>query len=247
MKQITVLIPCYNEEHGIGKVIESIPKQKLKCLGYSTRVLVIDNNSKDRTAEIALSKGAEVITEKRQGKGFAVRTGFRSISINDSIIVMLDGDDTYLAGEMLRLVEPIDSGFCQCIIGTRIAGKIKKGSMTALNLFGNKILTCLVRSAYNPRVADVCTGYFAWDRETVEKLSRVIKSKGFSLEMEMIAKMSKMGISIYSVPITYEDRKKTSTKLKPFGDGLKILTAFFKYLGWNPKKHLRKKSVFSVI
>ena len=73
MKKITIIIPCYNEEKGIGKVIDDIPKRELKKLGYETEVLVIDNNSSDKTAEIAKRKGARVINEKRQGKAFALK------------------------------------------------------------------------------------------------------------------------------------------------------------------------------
>ena len=112
MKKLTVLIPCYNEEKGIGAVIDNIPFETLLKLGISTEVLVIDNNSKDHTAQVARSKGARVVHEKNQGKGNALRTGFRSISDDTDFVVMLDGDNTYKSSEIVRMIEPLNSGFC---------------------------------------------------------------------------------------------------------------------------------------
>jgi len=86
MKKITLLVPCYNEEKGIGKVIDGIPLEKLNHYGYKIEVLVIDNNSTDNTVKIAKKKGARVICEKEQGKGNAIRTGFRSIP--EDVVVM---------------------------------------------------------------------------------------------------------------------------------------------------------------
>src|SRR3989339_680781 len=105
LKKITLLIPCHNEAKSIGKVIKDIPKKKLKKLGYTAEVLVIDNNSSDKTAQIARKLGARVVKEEKKGKGNAVRKGFRSISKDTDFVVMLDGDNTYKAHEMPRLIE----------------------------------------------------------------------------------------------------------------------------------------------
>jgi dolichol-phosphate mannosyltransferase len=233
MKKISVLIPCYNEEKGVGKVIKSVPKERLRKLGYNTEIIVIDNNSKDKTSKVALKAGAKVVFEGKQGKGNAVITGFNSIARNTDYVVMIDGDDTYRANEMLRLIEPLENGFSDVIIGTRLAGKIGEGSMTKFNRWGNWMFTFLVRTCYCGNVTDVCTGYFAWKREVVEDLKKHIESNGFSLEMEMIAKMSKLGYSIYSVPITYDDRAGV-TNLHPVKDGARILHAWGRNLRWKP-------------
>ena len=110
-EKIAILIPCYNEEQGIAKVIDNIPYQLLDTNGFDARVIVIDNNSSDRTAEIAASRGVRVVSEKSKGKGNAMRKGFASID-DAAYVVMLDGDNTYDPHEMLRLIDstPIPLG-----------------------------------------------------------------------------------------------------------------------------------------
>ena len=233
MKKLTIMIPCYNEEKGIAKVIKKIPTKKLQSLGYKTHVLVIDNNSKDNTSQVAKAAGAEVIFEKKQGKGYAVRTGIKHISKDTDLVVMLDGDNTYDPKEMPRLLEPLAAGFCDVVIGSRLAGKITKHSMPRFNRAGNWMFTFLVRTMYHENVTDVCTGYFAWKKDVLQKLSKHLEADGFSLEMEMITKMARMGFAIYSVPISYTHRA-GETHLRPFGDGKKILHAWLRNLTWKP-------------
>jgi dolichol-phosphate mannosyltransferase len=235
MKKLTVLIPCYNEENGIGKVIDNIPHSTLYKLGISTEVLVIDNNSKDSTAKIATSKGAKVIYEKKQGKGYALRTGFKSITADTDYVIMLDGDNTYKSSEILRMVEPLYSDFCDVVIGSRLGGYMKEGSMAGFNRIGNWFFTFLVRYFYHGNVTDVCTGYFAWKREVVQELVKYLDSTGYSIEMEMVTKMAKLGYRIYSVPITYDYRSGNSA-LSPLRDGVRIVRTWADNLFWIPKK-----------
>src|SRR5258708_26029733 len=94
-EKVTILIPCHNEEKGIGSVIDGIPLRLLNKLGYDTEVIVINNNSTDRTAQIAEKRNARVIVEEKKGKGNAIKTGFNSVSPDTAYVVMLDGDNTY--------------------------------------------------------------------------------------------------------------------------------------------------------
>lgn len=238
MKNLTIMIPCYNEEKGIKKVIGSIPKNKLKKLGYKPEIIVIDNNSKDNTSNVAKKAGAKVIFEPKQGKGNAIKTGFKNLN-GAEYVVMLDGDNTYKAEEMIRLLEPLENDFCDVVIGSRLNGKISKGSMTLFNRTGNRAFSFLVRNFYHGNVTDVCTGYFAWKRKVINNLYNHLESEGFSIEMEMLTKMAKLNYSIYAVPITYEDRTGTSN-LNPFIDGSKILNTWAKNLFWKPKRKRRQ-------
>ncbi len=145
MEKITILIPCHNEEHGIAKVLDDIPHHTLKKHGFEAKVIVIDNNSSDRTREIAVSKGAHVIFERAKGKGNAIRKAFNCIDSDTGYVIMLDGDYTYLAREMLRLIEPIANDFCDVVIGSRLGGKITKNAFKAQNCLANWIYTFLVR------------------------------------------------------------------------------------------------------
>lgn len=126
-KKISILIPCYNEEAGIADVIKGFNKEDLNTKGFDLSILVIDNNSTDRTGDIARGLGAEVIVEKQKGKGNAMRTGFKNIPEDADYVVMLDGDNTYRPQELMRLIEPLDSGFTRVVIGSRLTGKIMPG------------------------------------------------------------------------------------------------------------------------
>jgi len=236
-KKITVIIPCHNEEKSIKKVIKDIPKKKLKILGFKAEVIVIDNNCTDKTAKISKRLGARVIHEPNKGKGNAVRTGFRSISKDTDFVVMLDGDNTYKSYEMLRLIEPLDSGFCDVIIGSRLEGKINHNSMSMSHRLVNWAWTFFVRHFYGANVTDTCTGYFAWNAKVIRKLNGYIKSQGFAIEVEMITKLARLGHKIYSVPITYCPRHgKSSSHLAPIRDGLRISWMLIKNLGWKAEK-----------
>jgi glycosyltransferase involved in cell wall biosynthesis len=235
MKKITVIIPCHNEEKGIAKVLDHMPRRRLSELGYLTEVIIIDNNSTDRTAEIARSKNAAVIFEAAKGKGNAIKTGFNMVSHDTDYVVMLDGDNTYKPKEIIRLIEPLESGFCEVIVGSRLGGKMQKNSLKLQNRVANWVYTFLVRQFYRANVTDVLSGYFAWKKEVVDELSQHLTSSGFAIEMEMITKMVKLGHEMYSVPITYDERDGHS-KISSITDGIKILFMFFKNLAWTPKK-----------
>lgn len=234
MKTLTVIIPCYNEEQGVAHVISSVPHESLRSLGYEADILVIDNNSTDRTASIALEKGARVIHEPKKGKGNAILAGFRNVHPEAAIVVMIDGDNSYKANEMTRLIEPLDSGFSDVILGTRLGGRMASDSMTAFNRAGNWLFTFLVRVVYSGNVTDVCTGYFAWRREVVDELQKHIKSNGFSVEMELVTKMAKLGYLMHSFPITYDERHGESS-LRPIKDGSIILYTWLRNMFWRPE------------
>jgi len=231
--KITVLIPCYNEAEAIADVIRKVPIRDLRSFGYDTEILVVDNNSTDNTTEIARKAGARVVHEVKQGKGNAIRTGFYALSDDTDFVVMLDGDDTYRADEILRLVEPIKSGFAQVILGSRIMGNISVGSMRRFNRLGNIIYSWLVRTVYRVPVTDVLTGYYAWSIEAVRDLRPHLTSTNFAIEMEMTTKMARLHHRMYAVPISYDARQGDSS-LHPIRDGLRILRMFLRNIAWKP-------------
>lgn len=235
MKRITVLIPCYNEETGIGLVIDQVPVANLQQQGFTTTIVVIDNNSQDRTAELARARGVIVIEESIQGKGNALITGLRYACDSSDYIVILDGDNTYKANEIQRLIEPLESGFCDVIAGSRIGGKTVRGSLEYSHRFINWVFAFFVRQFYNANVTDVLTGFIAIRSETAKALIPNLQSTNFAIEMEMITKLRRLGFEVYSVPITY-DRRMGTSKLHSFSDGMKILFMFIQNLRWKPVK-----------
>jgi dolichol-phosphate hexosyltransferase len=234
-QKITILIPCHNEEKGIGSVIEAVPTQKLKELGYVTEIIVINNHSTDQTEKIALKHQVTVISEPQKGKGFAIKKAFNSIPYDTDIVIMIDGDNTYKTKEIPRLIEPIESGFCDVVIGSRLGGKIRQHSLKLPNRIANWFYTFLVRQFYRANITDVLSGFFAWKLDVVAALNQHLDATGFEIEMEMITKMVKLGFEIYSVPITY-DLRAGESKLSGFKDGLIILRTFALNLWWSPDR-----------
>jgi len=236
MKKIAVIIPCYNEAKSIAKVINKFPRNdKLASYGLNIQIFVVDNNSNDDTAKIAIKAGATVISEPKKGKGNALKTGFANIPNDINYIVIIDGDSTYNPKELLRMVEPLYNDFADVVIGSRMGGKMNDGSMNLLNLMGNRIFTYLVRNIYGTNVTDALSGYYACKNKTINHLYPYLISDGFTIEIEMITKMARLGYCITSVPITYNKRTGKSN-LKPIKDGACIMYMFFQNLFWKSEK-----------
>ena len=240
MKKLIVLIPCYNEAKGIASVIAKFPRKQLEQRNLESEIIVIDNCSTDGTAEIAAAAGARVIKEGKKGKGNAIRTGFRALPADTDFVIMLDGDDTYDAGEVTRMIEPLQNKFCNVVVGSRLGGKMHNGAMRSVNRAGNWFFTHIVRAYYKVNVTDVLTGYFAWDKECIDTLLPNLVSEGFAIEMEMITKMAKLGHNIYSVPISYTPRS-GETALRPFYDGRRILKMYLDNMRWQPAEFQNEK------
>ncbi len=229
--KIAVVIPCYNEAASIEQVIQKFPRGKLAESQFELVVYVVDNNSTDNTAELAQNAGAIVIHEAQGGKGYALRAGFRAVADDIDYVVMLDGDDTYSPGEILRMVEPLQSNFCDVVVGSRLGGQIQNSAMDTLNRAGNWLFTNSVRTVYRANVTDVLTGYFAWKKEALDTLYPHLKSQGFAIEMEMVTKMARLGFRMTSVPVSYHPRAGESS-LRPVRDGVRILKMFLRNLAW---------------
>ena len=228
LTEVSIILPALNEEETIGKVIGEVPKRELEKKGYKVEILVVNNNSADRTEGIAKEKGAKVILEPRRGKGRAVRTGFESAS--GDFIFILDADYTYPATYILRMLEVLQEGH-DVVIGSRLRGQMKEGAMSKMNLVGNRFLSFIANILYGTRISDLCTGYWGLTRRVIEDIE--LDAKGFEFEANMFAEIVKKGYSIAEVPIYYR-RRTTPSKLNPLKDGSKI--------GWTllTKKFRRK-------
>jgi glycosyltransferase involved in cell wall biosynthesis len=214
MGDVTFIIPAYNEENSIGRLLDDIKK-----LYPHYPVFVINNNSNDKTPLIAEKSGVNVIHEKKQGKGNAIKKGFTCVK--SDYIVMLDADNTYDPSEALDLLEPLFKNSADVVLGCRLNGKKEKGSITRFNLVGNHILS-LTASILFSRISDVCTGYWAFKKEVVDDLlERNLVSNGFEVEAEMFAKVSQGNFKVKERAISYR-RRADSPKLNSLKDGWKI-------------------------
>lgn len=213
--KIAVLIPCYNEEKTIEKVILDYKKALPEADIY-----VYDNNSSDNTDVIATKAGAIVKYEYRQGKGNVIRSMFRDIDAD--CYLMIDGDDTYpaeFAEEMCKLVL---SGRADMVIGDRLSSTYFTENKRAFHNFGNKIVRWLINTLFNNKVKDIMTGYRAFSYDFVKGFPVI--SKGFEIETEMTIHAVDKNFKLVEIPVTYRDRPVGSvSKLNTFKDGMKVL------------------------
>ena len=220
MKNIAVLIPCYNEELTIAKVIEDFRAELPGAIIY-----VYDNNSSDKTFEIAKSKGAVVRKEYRQGKGNVIRSMFRDIEAD--IYVMIDGDDTYPAEFVHRLIQPILEGEADIVIGDRHTnGAYKDENKRPMHNFGNNLVKILINSIFKSNLKDIMTGYRVFNKKFVKNMP--INSNGFEIETEMTLHTLDKKFLIKEIPIQYRNRPDGSvSKLNTYSDGLRVIKTIF--------------------
>lgn len=203
-RRIAVLIPCYNEELTIGAVVEAFRAQL-----PSADIYVYDNNSRDRTIEIARSAGAIIRREMRQGKGFVVQRMFREIDAD--IYIMIDGDGTYNADHIHRLLAPVVAGEADMVVGSRLHGEAVS-EFKVLNRFGNQLFLTALNRTFRVRLTDILSGYRVFNRRFVKGVA--LFGGGFEIETELTIKALQRGYQIVEVP--------TSLGVRPAGSFSKI-------------------------
>ncbi|WP_081208787.1 glycosyltransferase family 2 protein [Salegentibacter sediminis] len=219
---IKVIIPAYNEEASIGKVVAEIPE-------IVQEVIVVSNNSTDDTKKNARAAGATVLSEKRKGYGYACLKGMDYIAKQDpkpNIIVFLDGDYSDYPEELTKIVTPIIERDVDLVIGTRLKELREKGSMTGPQIFGNWLATSLMKLFFGARFTDL--GPFrAIKYEKLLALQMEDKTYGWTVEMQL--KALKKNLTYTEVPVNYKNRIGTS---KVSGTVKGAIFAGVKILGW---------------
>jgi glycosyltransferase involved in cell wall biosynthesis len=201
---VSVIIAALNEEEAIGKVINDVPRQ------IADEIIVVDNGSTDRTAEVAAAAGARVVTAPQRGYGRAFRAGLRSISHDCKIVVFLDGDGSDYPEMMNRLVEPISEGTYDFVISSRTRGRRERGSMNWHQVFAGYMVGFFLRLLYGVRSTDM--GPFrAIGRDALERFNMREETYGWPLEMQM--KAARAGLRILEVPVDYRRRAGGQSKI----------------------------------
>lgn len=218
--QIAVLIPCYNEEQTIEKVIRDFQHELPDATIY-----VYDNNSKDKTADVARQAGAIVKREPRQGKGNVVRSMFRDIDAD--VYVMADGDDTYPAEFVHDLMKPVVANEADMTIGDRHTdGSYESENKRPFHNLGNHMVKSLINQLFKSKLRDIMTGYRVFNRRFAKTMP--VNSEGFEIETEMTLHALDKRFRILEIPITYRDRPPGSeSKLNTVSDGARVLKAVF--------------------
>lgn len=218
-KKIAVLIPCYNEELTVEKTVSDF-----KHVLPNADIYVYNNNSKDRTKELALKSGAIVRDEYRQGKGAVVRSMFRDIDAD--VYIMVDGDDTYPAEEVEGLITPVLEGKADMVIGDRLSSTYYTENKRPFHNFGNSLVKGLINFLFKSDLNDIMTGYRSFSKKFVKCMP--VMSDGFQIETEMTIFALTNNMQVVNVPITYRDRPEGSeSKLNTFSDGFKVLLTLF--------------------
>jgi len=201
---VSVIIAALNEEDAIGQVILAVPRS------IAGEIIVVNNGSTDRTAEVASAAGARVVYEPNRGYGRAFRAGLRALSPHCEVVVFLDGDGSDYAEAMNKLVRPIAGGTYDFVISSRTLGQRERGSMNFHQVFAGHMVGLILRALYGVRYTDM--GPFrAIRRDALERLHLREETYGWPLEMQM--KAARGGLRILEVPVDYRRRAGGQSKI----------------------------------
>lgn len=227
MPQVAILIPCYNEEQTILKVIRDYRR-----VLPDAEIFVYDNNSTDDTAKIALTSDVTVKNEYRQGKGNVIRSMFRQIEADCYILV--DGDDTYSAEDARKMVDMVLNKQADMVIGDRLSSTYYTENKRLFHNTGNRLVCWLINTLFYSNIKDIMTGYRAFSYIFVKTFP--ILSKGFEIETEMTMHALDKNFLLKEIPVGYKDRPiGSNSKLNTFKDGFKVLhTIFMLYKEYRP-------------
>lgn len=215
MDKIAVLIPCYNEEQTIAKVVSDVRSALPEAAVY-----VYDNNSTDRTAELAAASGAVVRREYRQGKGSVIRRMFREIDAE--CYLMIDGDDTYPLECAPEMTGRVLEHNADMVVGDRLSSTYFTENKRPFHNFGNSLMRMGINRLFHTDIKDIMTGYRAFSYEFVKTFP--VFSKGFEIETEMTIHAVNYNMQVENVVVEYRDRPEGSvSKLNTYSDGIKVI------------------------
>ncbi len=221
------MIPCYNEEKTVAKVVRDFKEVLPEAVVY-----VYDNNSSDHTIEQALAAGAVVRHEYQQGKGNVIRRMFREIDAK--VYIMTDGDDTYPAEFAKQMVERVLEHQADMVVGDRLSSTYFTENKRPFHNFGNSLVRGTINRLFHTEIKDILTGYRAFSYQFVKTFP--VLSKGFEIETEMSIHAADKNMQVDNVVIEYRDRPEGSeSKLNTYSDGVKVLLSISKmYRNYKP-------------
>lgn len=215
---IAVVIPCYQEEETIGRVIADFRRELPQAA-----IIVYDNNCTDRTAERARAAGADVRKEKRQGKGYVVASMFRDVDAD--IVVMVDGDATYDASAVHRLIAPLLDGTADTTVACRRV-QHASGAFRNFHIAGNVWACRVVNWMFDAHISDIFSGYRGFTREAMSVIP--VTSRGFDVETELTLQALYRGLVLEEIEAPYGVRPAGSfSKLRTYADGSRVLLRLF--------------------
>jgi len=240
MDKIAVLIPCYNEEQTISKVVRDVRNALPEAVVY-----VYDNNSTDKTVELAKEAGAVVRYEYKQGKGNVIRRMFREIDAE--CYLMIDGDDTYPLDCARELVDKVLLRHADMVVGDRLSSTYFTENKRPFHNFGNSLMRAGINKLFKSDIKDIMTGYRAFSYEFVKTFP--VFSKGFEIETEMTIHAVNYNMQVENVVVEYRDRPEGSvSKLNTYSDGMRVIRKMLQlYRNYKPMQFFGLVSALLVV
>jgi glycosyltransferase involved in cell wall biosynthesis len=238
--EIAVIIPAYNEEASIEKVINDFSKED--CNLY---ICIVNNNSSDNTKQIVMNTFSTIfnkcilLNENKQGKANAIRYAFRRIDAD--IYVMVDGDNTYFADDIHKLIKPVLDDEADMVVGDRLSkGIYKHENKRKFHSFGNMLVCRLINLIYKSNLNDIMSGYRVMSKAFVKNYP--ILKEGFELETDITLHALDKKYRVLEIPINYRDRVDSFSKLNTFKDGFRVIKTIIRVF-----KDYKPLAFFSII
>ena len=212
--RVSFLVPVFNEEATIGEVLDRIAALKLDA-----QIIVVDDGSTDRSAELAQRDGVKVIRQEHRGKGAAIRAAIPLV--DGDIAVIQDADMEYDPAEVPVLIEPIQRGLADVVFGSRLVGGRPQRAYLFWHKVGNRFLSLLTGVLYNTTLSDMETGYKAFRADVLRSLD--LREDGFGIEPEITGEVCRRHLRVYELPISYFGRTAAEGKKITWRDGFKAI------------------------
>lgn len=227
MPEVSIVIPTMNEEASIGAVIDEV---QTALIGWDLEILIVDTDSRDRTGDIAIAKGARVVSEPRRGYGRAYKTGFAAAT--GTFVATLDADLTYPGYRFPDFLAALAEDRADFVSGDRLSG-LSDGAMTGMHRVGNEILNIAFRSLYDSGVRDSQSGMWSFRREILPRLHLVHDGMAFSEELKL--EVIRAGLRFVEIPIEYRVRV-GEKKIRSVSDATgNLIWLARKRVGWVPR------------